>query len=83
MQQPTPQGNISLSRESPPKSIVARHPTASGVHLYWSLLRPILVSAQTYIGRHSDLYTSDSLTQIKSQAMHRIPRPILLKLVHL
>lgn len=31
----------------------------------------------------SDLYTSDSLTQMKSHAAHRIPRPILSKLVHL
>ena len=85
MQQLPTQGNISLTRESltPPKSIVVRHHAESGMHLYWSLLRPILVSARTYIGHHSDLYTSDSLTQIKSHAAHRIPRPILSKLVHL
>ena len=29
----------------------------------------------------SDLYTSDSLTQMKSHAAHRIPHPILSKLV--
>lgn len=76
MQQPTPQGNISLSRESPPE--VHRSTTP-----FRERYAPILVSALNYIGRHSDLYPSDSLIQMKSHAAHRIPRPILSKLVHL